>query len=118
MPDRVVAQTQMAVPAPAPVMKAGWKKMRMERLFVAIFCPTVVLSLAGAAFAQQGPLQAPNPAAEVAIAEVSNGCGGGPASTAPQTHDVLKLTGADNKQYTVNFRAACNAHDAGYSGGW
>jgi hypothetical protein len=88
--------------------------MRLDHRFLAVFYPLVVWSLAGVASAQQGP--APNPAAEVPIAEVSNGCGGGPASTAPRPDDVKTFTGADQKQYKVNFRDACNSHDAGYSG--
>ncbi len=49
---------------------------------------------------------------------MSNGCGGGVASSDPRYGDTSSyrdsITPGDI--YTVNFREACNLHDAGYSG--
>ncbi len=50
------------------------------------------------------------------IAEVSNGCGPGKASTAPQTHDTATFRDVLGKEYKVSYRSACNVHDAGYTG--
>jgi hypothetical protein len=57
----------------------------------------------------------------VELPSVSNGCGPGVPSDEPQWADTstyLKYptTDPDGPEATVNFRAACNLHDAGYSG--
>ncbi len=54
----------------------------------------------------------------VPFASVINGCGGGTASTDSRTWDTssFRNSWASSKRYPVNFRAACNVHDAGYSG--
>jgi hypothetical protein len=59
------------------------------------------------------------PDALVSIESVSNGCGGGTASSAKRIGDTSTYLNSNNPlgpRYTVNFRAACNLHDAGYSG--
>lgn len=59
------------------------------------------------------------PDALVSIESVSNGCGGGVASSAKRIGDTSTYLNSNNPlgtRYTVNFRAACNLHDAGYSG--
>ncbi len=59
------------------------------------------------------------PDALVSIASVSNGCGGGTASSAKRVGDTSTYLDSNNPlgtRYTVNFREACNLHDAGYSG--
>ena len=59
------------------------------------------------------------PDALVSIASVSNGCGGGTASSAKRIGDTSTYLNSNNPlgtRYTVNFREACNLHDAGYSG--
>jgi hypothetical protein len=61
----------------------------------------------------------PLPDALVSLASVSNGCGGGTASTDPRWGDTSTYLDSNNPlgtRYTVNFREACNNHDAGYSG--
>ncbi len=61
----------------------------------------------------------PLPDALVPIDSVSNGCGGGDASTDPRYGDTSTYLNSNNpfgKRYQVNFREACNLHDAGYSG--
>ena len=59
------------------------------------------------------------PDALVPIESVSNGCGGGKASTDIKRGDTsvyLDSNDPRGKRYEVNFREACNLHDAGYSG--
>ena len=59
------------------------------------------------------------PDALVSLASVANGCGGGVASTAQRFGDTSTFLNSNNPlgtRYTVNFREACNMHDAGYSG--
>ena len=59
------------------------------------------------------------PSAVVSLASVSNGCGGGEAGTAQRFGDTSTYLNSNNplgKRYHVNFREACNLHDAGYSG--
>lgn len=59
------------------------------------------------------------PDALVSLASVSNGCGGGVASNQPRFGDTSTYRNSNNplgKRYIVNFRQACNMHDAGYSG--
>lgn len=60
------------------------------------------------------------PSALVPIASVSNGCGPGKASTEARTFDESTFIDSNlnplARSYTVNFREACNLHDAGYSG--
>jgi len=61
----------------------------------------------------------PLPSALVPIESVSNGCGGGVASSQPQFGDTSTYLNSNNplgKRYPVSFREACNLHDAGYSG--
>jgi len=60
----------------------------------------------------------PMPSALVPLASVANGCGPGKATTNPRWGDTSTYTdsGGTGKKYTVNFRMACNLHDAGYSG--
>jgi len=52
------------------------------------------------------------PSGEVPLATVANGCGPGTASSDPRWGDTSVYTG----RHLVNFRMACNLHDAGYSG--
>ena len=52
------------------------------------------------------------PSGEVPLATVANGCGPGTASSDPRWGDTSVYTG----KHLVNFRMACNLHDAGYSG--
>jgi hypothetical protein len=50
---------------------------------------------------------------------VSNGCGAGVASSAPRPFDTSTYLNSNNprgRRYVVNFRMACNLHDAAYSG--
>lgn len=59
------------------------------------------------------------PDALVPIESVSNGCGGGKASLQGSWRDTsvyLDTNDPFGKRYPVNFREACNLHDAGYSG--
>jgi hypothetical protein len=59
------------------------------------------------------------PDALVPIASVSNGCGGGEASEEWRFGDTSTFRNSNNpfgKRYVVDFREACNLHDAGYSG--
>lgn len=59
------------------------------------------------------------PDATVSLASVSNGCGGGEASEAWRHGDKSTFRNSNNplgKRYVVDFREACNLHDAGYSG--
>lgn len=58
------------------------------------------------------------PSGLVSLASVSNGCGPGTATKNPRWGDTstYKDSGGTGKSYTVNFRQACNLHDAGYSG--
>jgi hypothetical protein len=53
----------------------------------------------------------PLPDPWVKLALVSNGCGGGPTSDEPRWGDKWEFG-----RYAVNFRKACDIHDAGYSG--
>jgi len=65
----------------------------------------------------KGPAWPKPPDAWVPLASVSNGCGGGKTSTDPQWLDEWIFRNATlTKKYSVNFRDACNLHDAGYSG--
>jgi hypothetical protein len=76
------------------------------------------------------PMTHPLPANEkpppgwIAIEEVSNGCGGGEASTEPGLQNWIgdSATFGDglltDPRYEVNFREACNLHDAAYSGAY
>ena len=57
----------------------------------------------------------------VKLAGVSNGCGPGVPSNEPQwadtsTYAKYPTTDPDGPERIVDFRAACNLHDAGYSG--
>jgi hypothetical protein len=58
----------------------------------------------------------------IAIEKVSNGCGGGDASTEPGIQNMVgdsATYGTGNPfepSFKVNFREACNFHDAAYSG--
>jgi hypothetical protein len=65
---------------------------------------------ATARFGSGGNASADNPAL-VSLASVSNGCGGGVASSDARFADEWEF-GA----WRVNFREACNVHDACYSG--
>lgn len=59
------------------------------------------------------------PDALVSLESVSNGCGGGVASNERRLGDTSTYLNSNNpfgKRYVVNFRLACNLHDAGYSG--
>ena len=61
----------------------------------------------------------PAPDALVSLASVSNGCGGGEASGEPMMGDKSTYRNSNNplgRRYVVNFRLACQLHDAGYSG--
>ena len=63
----------------------------------------------------------PVPAAVVTLASVSNGCGGGVASRECKYGDDSSFVNtnvpfAGEKVWHVNFREACELHDAGYSG--
>lgn len=61
----------------------------------------------------------PLPSALVTLASVSNGCGGGKAGTSARWGDTSAYLNTKNpfgKRYRVNFRMACNMHDAGYAG--
>jgi hypothetical protein len=68
------------------------------------------------------PLPAKRPPGWIAIEAVSNGCGPGKAQAEPGA--INKLTDSStfgngnpfDPSFTVNFRAACLLHDAGYSG--
>jgi hypothetical protein len=53
----------------------------------------------------------PFPEAVVSLASVSNGCGGGAPSSEARWGDTSEYYG-----HIVNFRLACNLHDAGYTG--
>lgn len=64
------------------------------------------------------PWPAP-PDATVSLTSVSNGCGGGEASEEGRFGDRSTFLNSNNpldKRYVVDFREACNLHDAGYSG--
>ena len=56
------------------------------------------------------------PSALVNIAEVSNGCGPGPATRAAQFNDTQTYWENELTSYTVDFRPVCELHDAGYTG--
>ena len=59
------------------------------------------------------------PDALVSLASVSNGCGGGEASAESKLGDKSVYRNSNNalgRRYVVNFRLACQVHDAGYSG--
>jgi hypothetical protein len=61
----------------------------------------------------------PFPLAVVDVRQVSNGCGGGDISAKDRFIDTATFFETNNplgRSYVVNFRAACNLHDAGYSG--
>jgi hypothetical protein len=87
------------------------------------------LSRIGPGFVQPGvkPTTAPTPAptptqpwpalpdALVTLDSVSNGCGGGDASTDPKLGDTSTYYEGGQTIY-VDFREACKIHDAGYSG--
>ena len=72
------------------------------------------------------PLPPPDqrPPGWIAIEKVSNGCGGGGASTEPGLQNWLgdsAIFGSLNPfepKFRVNFREACNLHDAAYSGAY
>jgi hypothetical protein len=55
------------------------------------------------------------PDALVTLDSVSNGCGGGDASTDPKVGDTSTYY-EGGQTFVVNFREACKIHDAGYSG--
>jgi len=57
----------------------------------------------------------PLPSAVVPIASVSNGCGPGKPSSDWRIADTSTYYDG-GKSYTVSFRAACDMHDAAYSG--
>ncbi len=59
------------------------------------------------------PVLKPKP---VSLKSVSNGCGGGEAHTDPQIADTFTFSPVSGDKWIVNFRLACNVHDAGYSG--
>ena len=63
---------------------------------------------------------APLPDALVPLDSVSNGCGGGAASSDPKYGDTSSyrqdVAGGNPRFYRVTFREACKLHDAGYSG--
>ncbi len=59
------------------------------------------------------PVLKPKP---VSLKSVSNGCGGGEPHTNPQFLDTATFSPVFGDKLTVNFRLACNVHDAGYSG--
>jgi hypothetical protein len=61
-----------------------------------------------------------NPAL-VSMESISNGCGGGPASGERRFGDTSSYRAYNRTEqryqtFVVNFRKACNLHDAGYSG--
>lgn len=61
----------------------------------------------------------PLPSALVSLESVANGCGGGVAGTEARFGDRSKYFNTNNPLapgFWVNFRKACNLHDAGYSG--
>jgi hypothetical protein len=62
----------------------------------------------------------PYPAAVVSLASVSNGCGpGSTAKSDPRLADTSTFLNSNNPlgtKYLVNFRVACDLHDAGYWG--
>jgi hypothetical protein len=73
----------------------------------------------GAASPKPKPAWPALPDALVPIASVSNGCGGGEASEEWRFGDTSTFRNSNNpfgKRYVVDFREACNLHDAGYSG--
>lgn len=61
----------------------------------------------------------PLPSALVSLASVSNGCGGGTVDENPRWGDTSTYRDSNNpfgETFEVNFRKACNVHDAGYNG--
>lgn len=83
------------------------------------FCVTVYV---GPVPTSSAPTKKPL-STEVSLASVSNGCGGGVAGTNPRFGDTSVYWAIDpNKPgrlgsaFVVNFREACNFHDACYSG--
>ena len=78
---------------------------------------TVIL-LPSSALATGQPISFPTnplPSAVVPIVSVSNGCGPGKASAGWRIADTSTYYDS-GKSYTVSFRAACDMHDAAYSG--
>lgn len=85
------------------------------------------LSRIGPGFVQASakPTPTPTPTAKepwpvlpdplVTLESVSNGCGGGGASTEPKEFDTSTYY-EGGQTFLVNFREACQIHDAGYSG--
>ena len=69
------------------------------------------------------PTNEPAPAGSIPIEKVSNGCGGGGASTEPGLQNWLGDSATFRGSllepaFTVNFHEACNLHDAAYSGAY
>ena len=67
----------------------------------------------------------PPPLGAVDIATISNGCGGGPYASLVKVQNLLGDSSTYRNslnpfgtRYTVDFRPACNLHDAGYSGAY
>jgi hypothetical protein len=78
--------------------------------------------VAGVAGGARQPLPDKRPPGWIAIEDVSNGCGAGAASIEPGLQNWVgdSATFSDGNpfdpSFTVNFREACNLHDAAYSG--
>ena len=78
----------------------------------------------GELFSKVGCDMGPDPANPVPIASVSNGCGGAGWDSLVAIQNYLGNSSVYRnsninplaKAYRVNFRDACNLHDAGYSG--
>lgn len=84
---------------------------------------TLVLAAVAAAY-PPNTASNPVPGAQVSLASVSNGCGGGNWAALVHFQNYLGDTSSFKNSninplatsYTVSFREACNLHDAGYSG--
>jgi hypothetical protein len=104
---------------------ANWAIVESGTSFLLRFCttsPTNSSDTRCTDLTRAKPVAAPWPRlpdALVPLASVSNGCGGGVASTESRFGDKSVYRNSNNPfgtRYVVSFRLACHMHDAGYSG--
>lgn len=98
--------------------RGSWAGLAVAAVLLAASGPGSAVGAASRAAPPSLKAKPPPPPGFIELAAVSNGCGGGVASSDPRYGDTSSyrdsITPGDI--YTVNFREACNLHDAGYSG--
>ncbi len=112
---------------PKTAENPGGQAMNWYCAYTGPYTQCAALTRIGPGFVQTGATPTPTPTptvkepwpplpdALVTLDSVSNGCGGGDASTDPKAGDTSTYY-EGGQTIVVNFREACKIHDAGYSG--